>query len=151
MIVYGVLYVYKLQKSIKMETNKNADLPADSRSRKIAYWIITGLASLVLLNGGINDALKQSPYIDFLRKMGYPDYFAVILGIWKIMGVITILIPRFPLFKEWAYAGFFFLLTGAIISHAMIGDYFIFQIIVLILIIFSWYLRPSSRKLQVLK
>ncbi|MES2678560.1 MAG: DoxX family protein [Bacteroidota bacterium] len=126
----------------------NADLHVESRAKRITYWIITSLIGVFLLNVGINDILKLAPYIGFLRKLGYPDYVAVIVGIWKILGVIAILIPKFPLLKEWAYAGFFFLLTGAIISHAVIGDNFIFQVIVLKLILISWYLRPASRRLR---
>ena len=118
-----------------------------SKGRLIAYWIITGLIALVLLNGGVMDVFRQPPYFDLLLKMGYPGYFSIILGTWKILGVIAILIPRFPLLKEWAYAGFFFLLTSAIISHLTIRDNIIFQVIMLILIILSWYLRSANRKL----
>ncbi|HEX8576370.1 MAG TPA: DoxX family protein [Flavobacterium sp.] len=118
-----------------------------AKVRLIAYWATTIAISAVLLNAGINNVLQRSPYIDWLHNMGYPTYFAVVIGTWKILGVITILIPRFPLLKEWAYAGFFFLLSGAIISHAIIGDNPAFQIIMLILIVLSWFLRPSDRKL----
>jgi len=121
----------------------------ESKSEKrktIAYWIITSLISLVLLSGGFMNVFRQSPNFDLIVKMGYPGYFPVIIGAWTIPGVIAILIPGFTLVKEWAYAGFAFLLTSAIISHLTIGDNIVFQTIVLILIVLSWYLRPSNRK-----
>ncbi len=121
----------------------------DSKVRIIAYWVITAFASIVLLNGGINNALLRPPYITGLRNMGYPDFFAIIIGTWKLLGVVALLIPGFPLLKEWAYAGFFFLISGAIISHSVIGDMPIFQVIMLILIVLSWYLRPSYRRIAI--
>jgi hypothetical protein len=113
--------------------------------------IITSLSSLVLLSGGFMNVFRKSPNIDLVLKMGYPGYFSVIIGAWTILGVIAILIPRFTLVKEWAYAGFVFLLTSAIISHLIIGDNIVFQIIILLLIVLSWYLRPLNRKVQLLK
>lgn len=132
-----------------MEKVKANEEIKSSKGRLIAYWIITGLISLVLLNGGINDVFKNAPYYTILLKMGYPGYFSIILGVWKVLGVVAILIPRFPLLKEWAYAGFVFLLSGAIISHLTIGDNIIFQIITLILVVLSWYFRPASRKVKI--
>ncbi|MEO5778046.1 MAG: DoxX family protein [Flavobacterium sp.] len=127
---------------------KAETLASPFKGQKIAYWIVTGFISLVLLNGGIQDAFKQPPYITWLRNMGYPDYFAIVIGVWKVLGVIALLIPGFLLVKEWAYAGFVFLLSGAIISHSVISEIPIFQGIMLILIVLSWYLRPSSRRIQ---
>lgn len=75
-----------------------------------------------------------------------------ILGVWKILGVIAILIPKFKLLKEWAYAGFFFAMTGAVISHITVGDTFLQFLapsIFVILTIISWYLRPTDRKIIV--
>jgi hypothetical protein len=76
---------------------------------------------------------------------------SIIILVWKILGVIAILIPRFKLIKEWAYAGFFFAMSGALISHLAMGDggkaIFgpLFQII---FIIVSWYFRPAARKIN---
>jgi hypothetical protein len=85
-----------------------------------------------------------------ITHVGYPLYFMYIIGTWKIVGVIAILIPKHPLLKEWAYAGFFFLMTGALISHLFMGDSGnaifgpLFQTIFVLL---SWYYRPADRKL----
>ena len=72
------------------------------------------------------------------------------MGVWKILGVVAVLIPKFPLLKEWAYAGFFFAMSGAVISHLIDGDEAkeIFgPTLLLILTVVSWYFRPADRKL----
>ena len=85
-----------------------------------------------------------------LSHLGYPAYFATILGVWKLLGAIAIVVPRFPRLKEWAYAGFFFDLTGGAASRAYVGDG-IADIVAplgfLVLVAASWALRPASRKL----
>lgn len=62
------------------------------------------------------------PGVYGIKYLGYPVYFLTILGIWKILGVVAVLIPKFPLLKEWAYAGFFFVMSGAIFSHIAVSD-----------------------------
>jgi uncharacterized membrane protein YphA (DoxX/SURF4 family) len=87
--------------------------------------------------------------VDMITHLGYPIYLLTLLGIWKILGVIVVLIPKFPLLKEWAYAGFFFLMTGAIFSHATVGDSvtkLLPSLLLLLLTLLSWYLRPLARK-----
>jgi uncharacterized membrane protein YphA (DoxX/SURF4 family) len=81
--------------------------------------------------------------------LGYPIYFLTILGVSKLLGVIAVLVPRLPLLKEWAYAGFFFMMAGAIYSHIAVGDPLneLFpSTLLLALTIISWYFRPSDRK-----
>jgi len=88
--------------------------------------------------------------VDFILELGYPVYFLTILGIWKILGVVAVLIPKFPLLKEWAYAGFFFTMSGAVVSHIASGDSVneIFpSLLLLILTVVSWYFRPADRKI----
>jgi len=90
------------------------------------------------------------PGVDGITHLGYPIYFLTILGIWKILGVVALLIPKFPLLKEWAYAGFFFAMSGAAFSHFASGDSMneIFpSLLLLILTLVSWYFRPSDRKI----
>jgi len=84
-----------------------------------------------------------------ITHLGYPIYFLTILGVWKILGVVAVLIPRFPLLKEWAYAGFFFVMSGAIFSHIAVGDRMIEllpSLLLLILTVVSWYFRSANRK-----
>lgn len=83
--------------------------------------------------------------------VGYPVYFLTILGIWKVLGTIAILVPGFPRLKECAYAGIFFGMTGAAASHAFVGDYgayayhILAPLVLQILALASWALRPKSR------
>jgi uncharacterized membrane protein YphA (DoxX/SURF4 family) len=86
---------------------------------------------------------------DMITRLGYPLYFLTLLGVWKILGVIAVLVPRFPLVKEWAYAGFFFAMSGAVISHLAVNDEakeLFGPVLLLILIVVSWYFRPADRK-----
>ena len=86
-----------------------------------------------------------------LAQMGYPAYLLTILGTWKVLGAVAILIPKYPLLKEWAYAGMFFLLTGALFSHIASGHPWtesIAAVSLLILTALSWYLRPAERKVS---
>jgi hypothetical protein len=88
--------------------------------------------------------------VDSITQLGYPIYFLTILGVWKILGAVTVLIPKFPLLKEWAYAGFFFAMSGAIFSHIAFGNSVseIFpSLLLLILTVVSWYFRPADRKI----
>jgi hypothetical protein len=104
-----------------------------------------------MLQSGIFAVIKSKEWIDLVTGLGYPTYFLTLIGVWKILGVVSILIPRFPLFKEWAYAGFFFAMTGALFSHLAVGD-FAFKAIAgpafqTLFIFLSWYFRPADRKI----
>ncbi len=86
---------------------------------------------------------------DFMANLGYPAYFQKILGVWKLLGVVAVLLPKTPVLKEWAYAGFFFAMTGAIASHFLSGDTVVDALpatLLLVLTIISWSLRPAARK-----
>jgi len=121
------------------------------KTKKIIYWVATGLLAIGMLQSGIFAVLRAKQWVDMITTLGYPLYFLTILGAWKILGVIAILIPRFKLLKEWAYAGFFFAMTGAIASHLASGDYGVKGLIgpffQLIFVVLSWYFRPASRKI----
>jgi len=85
-----------------------------------------------------------------MTRLGYPVYLLTILGVWKLLGVVAVLIPKFPLLKEWAYAGFFFAMSGAVYSHIASGNSVneIFPpLLLLILTMVSWYFRPADRKI----
>jgi uncharacterized membrane protein YphA (DoxX/SURF4 family) len=115
------------------------------------YWIATGLMSVGMLGSGLAQIAHAKEMIDLVVPLGYPMYILYIIGVWKILGVIAILVPGFKLLKEWAYAGFFFVMTGALISHLSIGDYSLKGLIgpfmQTIFIITSWYFRPANRKI----
>lgn len=122
-----------------------------SKRNKIIYWISTLWLALGMTSTGIVQLMQMKEETDMLVKLGYPIYFLAILGTWKLLGVLAVLVPKYPILKEWAYAGFFFTMTGAGISHLIIGDPFsaIFpSILLLILTLVSWYFRPADRKIS---
>jgi uncharacterized membrane protein YphA (DoxX/SURF4 family) len=121
-----------------------------AKRNKITYWIATLWLALRMLSTGIVQLIKMKEEVDVMTHLGYPAYFLTILGVWKILGVIAILIPKFPVVKEWAYAGFLFAMSGAVISHLASGDgtkEFFGPVLLLILTAVSWYFRPADRKI----
>ncbi len=70
------------------------------------YWLTTTFVALILgISGGMSIA-HAAPLMEALKHLGYPEYFANILGVGKFIGLIVFLAPGMPRFKEWAYAGF---------------------------------------------
>lgn len=128
-----------------------------AKRNKVIYWISTGLLALAMLNSGVIQLLKIKAAlydVTAMTHLGYPIYFLTILGIWKILGVGALLIPKFSLLKEWAYAGFFFTLSGAAISHIAVGDSaseWTISLFLLSMTIVSWYFRPTDRKINFTK
>ena len=130
-------------------SKRNKIIPA-RMIRSGGYWIATIWLSLGMLSTGIVQLLKTEEEVDLMTHLGYPVYFLTIIGVWKILGVVAVLIPKFPLLKEWTYAGFFIAMSGAVISHLIIGDEakeFFGPTLLLILTMVSWYFRPADRKL----
>ncbi|MGH9615116.1 MAG: DoxX family protein [Acidobacteriaceae bacterium] len=128
-----------------------------TKSKSIAYWTTTIIVAFCIGSGGFAQVARVQGTVDgFVRILHYPAYFVTILGVWKVLGTIAILVPRFPRLKEWAYAGIFFDLTGAAASSAAVGVYgaygfHIFAPLVLaVLAVASWALRPPSRKIGIL-
>lgn len=121
-----------------------------TKRNKIIYWIATLWLALGMSSTGIVQLIKLKEETDLMDRLGYPTYFLTILGTWKLLGVIAVLIPKFPLVKEWAYAGFFFAMSGAIFSHAAVGDKAVDYFgpsLLLVLTMASWYFRPAERRL----
>jgi uncharacterized membrane protein YphA (DoxX/SURF4 family) len=118
---------------------------------KIIYWIATVWLSLGMVSTGIVQLIHMEEEAQKMQALGYPMYFLTIIGVWKLLGVVAVLVPKFPLLKEWAYAGFFFVMTGAIFTHLAMGDaameYF-GPTLLLVLTIVSWYFRPMDRKIN---
>ena len=94
-----------------------------TRTKPVAYWITTVLVAFAMFSGGIGELTRQPGNLEVVTILGYPTYFLTIIGLWKVAGAIALLVPRFPLLKEWAYAGIFFNMTGAAASHLAVGDY----------------------------
>lgn len=124
------------------------------KRNKTIYWITTIFLALGMTAGGIQQMLQIGGYNEIVTALGYPLYLLTILGVWKILGVIAILAPKFPLLKEWAYAGFFFAMSGSFISHLIVGQPVseaIPSLILIVATVLSWYFRPVERKLIITK
>jgi hypothetical protein len=122
-----------------------------AKTNKIIYWISTVWLALGMLSTGLVQLMNVKDEVDMITGLGYPIYFITMLGIWKILGAAAVLVPGLPLLKEWAYAGFVFAMTGAAISHIIMGSPAkeIFPSLLLLgLTIFSWCYRPNERKLD---
>lgn len=116
---------------------------------KIIYWIATLWLSLGMVTTGIVQLIRMDEEVQKMNALGYPTYFLTIIGVWKLLGVVAVLVPRYPLLKEWAYAGFFFLMTGALFTHLAVGDVakeYFGPALLLVLTIVSWYFRPAEKK-----
>lgn len=123
---------------------------------KIIYWIATIWLALGMAATGVQQLFHMQvegalspPGVYGITKLGYPIYILTLIGIWKILGVLAILVPKFPLLKEWAYAGFFFLLSGALFSHIAVGhpiQELIPSLLMLVLVVLSRYFSPTLRK-----
>ena len=123
------------------------------KRNKIIYWVATVWLALGMISTGLVQLFKGKTGqggLEMITHLGYPVYLLMLLGIWKMLGTVAVLIPKFSLLKEWAYAGFFFIMTGAIFSHVAVGDslYSILPaLLLLILSLLSWYFRPANRKI----
>jgi hypothetical protein len=121
------------------------------KRNKIIYWVATAWLSLGMLSTGIVQIIHLEDEIIRMAQLGYPAYFLTIIGIWKLIGVVAVMVPKLPLVKEWAYAGFFFLMSGAIFSLIAMADplvEFFGPSLLLVLTIVSWYFRPEDRKIS---
>ncbi|MDM5336380.1 DoxX family protein [Fictibacillus enclensis] len=140
-----------MSKSIGTETTAKVEsLP---QGKMISYWSVTILLAAAVMLSGIGQLMQFGGNVELVKKTGYPLYILTILGIWKVLGSIALVLPGFPRLKEWVHAGIFFLMTGAALSHAFASDYgnYGFNIILPLsyaaLNIASWALRPKSRML----
>jgi uncharacterized membrane protein YphA (DoxX/SURF4 family) len=131
------------------------------KRNRIIYWIATIWLASGMLATGVQQLMKvqldgalSPPGVFGIKDLGYPVYFLTIIGIWKLLAVIALLIPKFPLIKEWAYAGIVFLLIGAIYSHLAVSHAVaeLFPAtLLLVLTLLSWYFRPENRKITSLQ
>jgi uncharacterized membrane protein YphA (DoxX/SURF4 family) len=131
------------------------------KMKEIGYRVSTTVVVFELLAGGVTDLVHGrtvlvvgEPVVEVMARLGYPVYLLRILGCWKLLGAIALLVPRFPRLKEWAYAGTFFEMTGAVTSEVVCGEKtinLVWACIVAVLTLVSWVLRPPSRTLEVKK
>jgi uncharacterized membrane protein YphA (DoxX/SURF4 family) len=120
----------------------------NARTRTIIFWVTTILGPASFVIGGYLHLTRDPQVMATLAHLGYPAYFATILGAWKLLGAVVIVLPGLPRLKELAYAGFFFDLTGAAATRAFVGDGavdILAPLLFLALVAASWALRPTMR------
>lgn len=142
-------YLRELQQ--KESQQKGKQIMNQEKIKTIIYWIVTAVIAANYAFASYAYFNRGPEVVAGITKLGYPMYFITILGVWKLLGAIAITAPRFPLLKEWAYAGMFFNLTSASISNAAAGMeiiHVIMPMIGLVLVALSWALRPASRRLE---
>lgn len=129
--------------------NKTKNSFSNSRSKSIFYWITTAIIALQSITGAFMDLTRNPDFINVFTQLGYPLYLLTILGMWRILGTVALLVPKYPRLKEWAYAGLIFDFTGAGFSHLLIGDNIgaVFPFVFAGITFASWALRPEDRKL----
>jgi DoxX-like protein len=131
-----------------LTAGKSAAIP---RWRTIVYWVVTVYVAGTAVIAGAMDLLRVEPVFGDLLHLGYPAYFGAILGTWKVLGALVLVVPRYPRVKEWAYAGMFIDFSAAVVSYVAVGDVVVSKLIGPIMAIAclgaSWALRPSSRRL----
>jgi len=118
--------------------------------KRVAYWVCTGLVVFFIGSGGLAYVMRVPDVVAGVVALGFPVYFIVLLGVWKVLGSIAILVPRFPLIKEWAYAGIMIDLTGAAVASMATGGawwHAAAPLLIAVLVVASWALRPESRRL----
>lgn len=121
------------------------------KRNKIIYWIATIWLALGMVSTGMVQLSRMKEEADVFTQLGYPIYLLSILGVAKLLGAAVVLMPSLRLLKEWAYAGFFFVMSGAIISHLAVGHPLtdtLPPLLLLVLTVVSWYFRPANRKIQ---
>lgn len=124
---------------------------SNQKRNKIIYWIATAWLALGMLSTAIVQLMHNQEELHSMTRLGYPAYLLTIIGTWKILGVVTVLLPGFVLLKEWAYAGFFFVMSGAVISHIIIRDELseiLPGLLLIVLTVVSWYFRPMNRRIM---
>jgi hypothetical protein len=128
------------------------DMTMRSKTLKTTmYWLSTGLLGLDFLVGGAFQIARSPQAVEGFAHLGYPAYFVSLLGVWKVVGALVLLVPGLPRLKEWAYAGIFFDVSAAVVSVIAVGDGFgpaMLPFAFVLLTLASWALRPASRALQ---
>lgn len=120
-----------------------------ANSRLIAYWIVTAAVAYENADGFIWSVLHIGYVTDLATHLGYPLYFINILGTFQLACAVALLVPRFPIVKEWAYAGAFINYSSALVSHLTLGDrpgIWMLPVVMLVLLVASWSLRPPDRR-----
>ncbi|SDC93670.1 DoxX family protein [Glycomyces harbinensis] len=124
--------------------------PRSGRPRTVAYWAVTLVMAYELASGSVWNLIPIEWIEAQLRHLGYPHHFAYLIGVWQVGAVAVVVAPRLALVKEWAYAGCFFLWSGAVVAHLVAGDgvrSWGVPLVFVLVGVASWALRPADRRL----
>lgn len=115
---------------------------------RASYWISTGLVAAMALMSAYFYLSGSQQAVEGFAHVGYPQQLRVLLGIAKLLGALTLLVPGWPRLKEWAYAGFTFAWIAAFIAHYLAGDgaKAYMPVVLLLLLIVSYVTRPANRR-----
>ena len=91
-------------------------------NRKLIYRTSTAVLVAEVAAGAFLDLARLTHVVEEVRSLGYPTYVLYIVGVWKVLAVGALLWPGLPRLREWAYAGIFFEMFGAVESHVLAGD-----------------------------
>ena len=131
--------------------NRQKEKEKTVKWESISYWVITAIVAFCIGSGGAAELARLPGNVEGLVRLGYPPYCVTIIGFWKVLGAIAILLPGFPRLKEWAYAGIFFNMTGAAATGVFVGAapwHVIVDLVLTAFTVASWALRPPSRRLE---
>ena len=120
-----------------------------SRAKTVGYWATTSIL-VFCMTGGVFELLGLTTTMEGITKLGYPPYIIPALGLGKVLAILAILWPGLPRLKEWAYAGIFFNMVGATVSHVAHEDgawISVVTVSIAAITLASWALRPQSRRL----
>jgi O-antigen ligase len=123
--------------------------PHDTRRQKVIYWLVSAPVLLETAAGIQWDFARNPTVVQALGTLGFPDYFADVLGAAKCLALAALLVPGFARLKEWAYAGLTFVYFGAAACHLLVGDTagaILTPFVLGVLGLASWALRPPSRR-----
>lgn len=109
------------------------------------YWSFTGLISAFFLMSAFMYLSWSPALVEGFTKGGLPLFMIPLLGVAKLLGAIAIVNPWFKGLKEWAYAGFTFVLIGAVWVHAATHTPFVMPLVFLVLLGVSYFYK---RKLE---
>lgn len=115
-------------------------------NRKVIYVSSTAILVLEILAGAFMDLAHLPFVVQDVRSIGYPTYVLYIVGVWKALAVGALLWPRLPRLREWAYAGVFFEMSGAVASHVLVGDpngKYAAPLAFTFLTLVSWWFQPD--------
>ncbi|MEQ8471705.1 MAG: DoxX family protein [Marinoscillum sp.] len=111
------------------------------KTTRIIFWVTT---TIIFLFEGVMPGLTSHTDLarEGIQHLGYPDYFRIIIVVFKVLGALVLMIPVFPpRVKEWAYAGFGITFICASLSHWVVdgfGVQAIFPLIILAILVLSY-------------